>query len=106
MNASMPAAIQSFFAATNAGDRQAFVAAFAPDATLVDWGRTYAGSSEIARWNESDNIGVGSRLDVQEWSETGGRYRVKVAVSGGGFNGIGTMTFTVANDRISRLEIT
>ena len=59
----LDAAIQAFFDATNAADSDAFVAAFADDAVLIDWGREFHGHAEIARWNANENIGVQSQID-------------------------------------------
>lgn len=103
--ASVPAPIQRMVDTTNAGDTAGFLASFTADAFLSDWGRDFSGRDGIARWNETDNIGVKSKLRVVNVSPSGAAYGVTVAVSGGGFNGEGTMTFTLAGDRISRLII-
>lgn len=47
------APIRAAFEATNRGDSDAFVAAFAEEAVLSDWGRTFRGREEIARWDIS-----------------------------------------------------
>jgi len=103
--ATVPAPIAHMVERTNAGDTAGFLACFADDAFLSDWGRDFSGRDGIARWNETDNIGVKSHLRIVSVAPTGATYRVTVAVSGGGFNGEGTMTFTLSNDRISRLII-
>ena len=46
------------FDATNRSDSDAFVTAFAADGVIDDWGRTFTGYAEIARWNTNENIGV------------------------------------------------
>jgi ketosteroid isomerase-like protein len=102
----LPPAIAEFFAATEAGDRERFVAAFAADAVLDDWGRSFSGRDGIARWNESDNMGVGSRIRVTGAEERGGIVLVSVQVTGGGYNGGGTMAFTLDGDLIGRVDIT
>ncbi len=103
--AAIPAAIQRFVDTTNAGDTPGFLDCFTADAFLSDWGRDFTGRDGVARWNQTDNIGVHSRLRIADCSADGESYRVTVAVSGGGFNGDGTMSFTLAGDRISRLVI-
>jgi hypothetical protein len=103
--AAVPAPIARMVERTNAGDTPGFLDCFAPDAFLSDWGRDFSGRDGIARWNETDNIGVKSHLRIFGVAPEGAAYRVTVAVSGGGFNGEGTMTFTLSNDRISRLII-
>lgn len=100
-----PAAVQRMIDATNAGDSAAFVAAFAPDAVLVDWGKEFAGSDGIAAWDRSDNIGRGSHFEVAAAEQDGADWVLTIDVSGGGFNGRSDFRFTVADDRIARMEI-
>lgn len=100
-----PAVVQRFVDMTNAGDPAGFLACFTDDAYLNDWGSEYRGRDGVARWNETDNIGVKSHLRIVAVAPEGGTCRVIVAVSGGGFNGEGTMTFTLSNDRISQLIV-
>ena len=102
----LPQAVADFFAATNTDDRGRFVAAFADDAVLDDWGHLYAGKDAIAGWNETDNMGVSSRIDVTGFDERDGAYVVSIQVTGNGYNGGGSMTFTLDGDRISRVVIT
>jgi ketosteroid isomerase-like protein len=52
-----PGPIRRFVEATNKGDTEAFLDTFADDAFLSDWGRSFRGREQIARWNQSDNIG-------------------------------------------------
>jgi hypothetical protein len=101
-----PPVIQRFIDATNAGDTASFLEAFTPDAFLSDWGRDFTGRDGIASWNQSDNIGVQSKFRLLEVEPNGvDAYRVRLAVSGNGYNGEGTMAFTLVGGRISRLVI-
>ena len=59
-----PEPIRRFVEATNAGDTEAFLDTFTADASLTDWGRSFQGREQIARWNQSDNIGVKSNLRI------------------------------------------
>lgn len=103
----LPSAIAQFFEASNADDRDRFLAAFAEDAVLDDWGHTFTGREQIAAWNESDNIGVGSRFTVEGFTEHDGVYAVSIQVRGGGYNGGGVMAFALNPDGlISRVDIT
>jgi ketosteroid isomerase-like protein len=102
----MEPAIQQFFDATNAGDSDAFVDAFAPDAVLEDWGRTFTGHEQIAGWNERENIGVHSHIEPGAVTREGDAYRVEVQVTGDGYNGGGAMTFTLSGEKIGRMVIT
>ena len=101
----LPPAIADFFAATNTDDRERFLAAFADDAVLDDWGHIYAGKDAIAGWNETDNMGVSSHIDVVGVDERDGSYVVSIQVTGDGYNGGGSMTFTLDGDAISRVVI-
>lgn len=108
MTVATPSAIQSFIDATNAEDTQAFLAAFTPVATLDDWGRVFSGREGIEAWDSSDNIGKHSRFDVVEVAHGTGddEFVVTIDVSGDGFNGLGTLTFTLDGGLIDRLVIT
>ncbi|UVK40886.1 nuclear transport factor 2 family protein [Mesorhizobium sp. AR10] len=100
-----PDAIRRFVEATNEGDTEAFLDIFTADAFLSDWGRTFNGRAQIAKWNQSDNIGVQSNLSIVRIAAVDGTYRVRIAVRGNGFNGEGDMTFTLDGDLISSLVI-
>lgn len=100
-----PEPIRRFVEATNKGDTQAFLDTFAADASLTDWGRSFHGREQIARWNQSDNIGVKSNLRIVSIVEADGSYHVRIAVKGDGFNGEGDMVFTLNGDRIASLVI-
>ena len=100
-------AISQVFDATNRGDSEAFLDAFAADGVVDDWGRTFTGRDEIAGWNDRENIGVNSHIDVTGVERDGDAFKVGVAVSGDGYNGGGAFTFTLAPDgRIARMVIT
>ena len=100
-----PEPIRRFVEATNEGDTEAFLGTFADDAFLSDWGRSFQGREQIARWNQSDNIGVKSNLRIVRIAEAKGSYHVRIAVKGDGFNGEGDMVFTLNGDRIASLVI-
>ncbi|ESW66559.1 hypothetical protein X760_01205 [Mesorhizobium sp. LSHC422A00] len=100
-----PEPIRRFIEATNAGDSEAVLDTFTADASLTDWGRSFQGRQQIARWNQSDNIGVKSNLRIVRIAEVEGSYRVRIAVKGNGFNGEGDMTFVLDGHRIASLAI-
>jgi hypothetical protein len=99
-------AIRQMIDATNRGDDEAFLDAFADDAVIDDWGRTFTGRTEIAGWNDRENIGVHSRIEATSVDRDGDQIRVGVQVTGEGYNGGGAMTFTLSGDRIARMVIT
>ncbi|AZO28280.1 MULTISPECIES: nuclear transport factor 2 family protein [Mesorhizobium] len=100
-----PDPIRRFVEATNAGDSEAFLETFTADALLTDWGRSFRGREQIARWNRTDNIGVQSHLDIVRIAPSDGACHVRIKVAGNGFNGEGDMTFTLDGDRIASLII-
>ncbi|WP_249998539.1 nuclear transport factor 2 family protein [Actinoplanes sp. M2I2] len=102
----LPAPVQAFFDATNAGDTDAFLAAFADDAVVDDWGRTFQGHEAIKGWSDGENIGVHATFDVTEVVEKDGSYVVTAVVGGGGFNGPSHFTFQVADGHVTRMTIT
>ncbi|MBN9605482.1 MAG: nuclear transport factor 2 family protein [Actinomycetales bacterium] len=104
--AELPAPVAAAIDATNRGDSEAFIAAFAADAVLSDWGKEFAGREAIREWDRSDNIGRGARFEVLGVEQEGGLCRVAVEVSGGGFNGTSEFAFRVADGLIARFEIT
>jgi rhomboid protease GluP len=95
--------VRAMIEATNSGDTEALVAAFAHDALLVDWGREFAGREAIARWNVGENIG--HHLMVTGVTRDGDATVVAVDVTGTGFNGPGTLTFRTRDGRIEHLLI-
>jgi hypothetical protein len=99
-------AIRQMIDATNSADDEAFLGAFADDATIDDWGRTFTGREEIAGWNDRENIGVHSHIEATSVERRGEEIVVGVQVTGEGYNGGGAFTFTLAGDRIARMVIT
>ena len=101
----VPEAIQRMIDATNREDSDAFVASFTGDAFLSDWGREFRGHDGVARWNQSDNIGVRARFTASASRREGTEDVVTLTVTGDGYNGTGDMRFTVEGDLISRMII-
>ena len=97
-------AVQTMIDATNSGDAEALLDAFTDDATVTDFGRTFAGKEEIGRWNVDENIG--HQLSVTGVTRSGPTVTVSVDVSSEGFNGPGSLIFDLEGGRISHLEIT
>jgi hypothetical protein len=105
----LPPPVAEAFAATNDRDLARFVAAFADDGVIDDWGREFRGHEEIAEWSRRESIGVEQTFSVTEVRTGDGREVVVLAdVGGGGFNGPSTFTFRLAPDgaAIERMAIT
>ncbi|TFV80919.1 nuclear transport factor 2 family protein [Microbacterium sp. dk485] len=103
----LPDAIRTFVDATNAADTERFVAAFAADARLNDWGREFRGHEGIRSWNSTDNIGVQAHFEVVDVAagEHPDTYVVTLAVTGNGYNGTGPMRFHVHDGLIADVDI-
>ena len=108
LSSDVPLAIQAFVDATNAGDSDAFVAAFTEDAFLSDWGREFEGREGVAAWDRSDNIGRNTHFELLGVKPGLGdqQFVTTVMVTGDGFNGTSDLEFTVRGDRVARLVIT
>ena len=97
--------IAAMLDATNRGDHDGFLAAFADDAVLEDWGRTFSGKDAIATWDRNENTGVQSRIEATSVERSGATSVVGVQVSGNGYNGGGSFVFETGGGMIRRLEI-
>jgi hypothetical protein len=101
----VPAAVTRMIEATNAGDNEAFVAAFTDDAHLEDWGHAFDGGGGVASWNDSDNIGRQAHFEIRSSRAEGSGFVVTLAVTGGGFNGVSDFYFEVEGDRVPQMII-
>jgi ketosteroid isomerase-like protein len=102
----IPSAISTFIDATNAGDSDAFVAAFTDDGTLDDWGRVARGHDGIRRWDQTDNIGKQSRFELVSIERAGAdTYLVHLKVSGNGYNGTSPFRIALRGDKIASVVI-
>jgi len=102
----VPAPIAAFIDATNAGDSDAFVAAFTDDGWLDDWGRVARGHDGIRAWDRTDNIGRQSHFELVDiTAEAPDTYLAHLAVTGNGFNGTSPFRFTLRDDRIASVVI-
>ena len=88
----------------NEGRLDDFMALFAHNATVVDEA-TYSGYETIREWTERENFGVHMHLDVEREKNAEGTVIETHATSHGGYNGRGTLTFTIRGNLIERLVI-
>ncbi len=102
----LPAPVQSALDAANSGDTEAFVAAFAADGVVDDWGREFRGRRDIEAWSDAEFIGMQVTLQVTGTRQNGDTTVVSTRVGGKGFNGPSDFAFTVEGDRISLMRIT
>ena len=103
--ADLDPAARRMIEATNAEDNEAFLAAFAEDAVVDDFGRRFEGKAEIAAWNARENIGTHNRIEVTGSRPDGDGVLLTIRVSGDGYSGDGTFAIRSRDDTIYRMVI-
>ena len=101
----VPGPVAAALDAANANDTAAFLACFAPDGVVDDWGREFRGPDEIRGWSDREFIGVHVSLDVTDVEREDGATTVTATVGGDGFNGRSHFTFAVAGEHVTRMTI-
>ncbi len=101
----LPTAVQAVVDAINAGDTDAFVAAFTPDGRVDDWGRVLAGPEGLRSWADTDAIGAGARMTVLDASTEGDVTEVRFDWRSRVFNGESTAFVTVLDSKVSEFRI-
>ena len=107
----LPKPIQTYYDATNAADREAFLAAFAQDAVVIDEGTEKCGHEAIRAWGEKSHFADNLSLAVTRAIEKDGQ-TIVTAKADGDFDKTGLpdpclldFAFTLDGDKIKRLEI-
>ncbi|WP_424935421.1 MULTISPECIES: nuclear transport factor 2 family protein [Bacteria] len=101
----LPAPVRRMIDAINAADTDAFVAAFAPDGYVDDWGRVLRGAEGVRSWAGSDAIGAGAQMTVLSVESDGGTTRVHFDWRSNVFNGESDGIFVVEGDRLASFTI-
>lgn len=101
----LPAPVQTMIDAINAGDTEAFVAAFTADGFVSDWGTVKAGADGVRGWADSDAIGAGARMTVLSATTDGDMTRIRFGWSSRVFNGESDGIFVVDGDRLASFTI-
>ena len=107
MTIDMPAPLADYFAAKNRHDIEAMLAPFGDHAIVRDEGGTHEGAAAIEAWMRETTGKYRVTVEPKEASSTGDDWKVAGLVSGN-FPGSPAMLhykFTLAGDRIGRLEI-
>ncbi|GAA3926079.1 nuclear transport factor 2 family protein [Microbacterium soli] len=105
MSMSLPAEAQAMVDAINDADTEAFVAAFAPDGFVSDWGTVYSGADGVRRWAGSDAIGAGARMTVLSAETDGSTTRIRFGWRSSVFNGESDGIFVVSDGRLASFTI-
>ena len=101
----LPEPVARALAAANANDTEAFLACFAADGVVDDWGREFRGPDAIRGWSDREFIGVHVSLEVTGIEQRHDATTVTATVGGDGFNGPSHFTFAVDRDRLTRMTI-
>jgi ketosteroid isomerase-like protein len=101
----LPDPVAAAIAAANAHDTAAFLACFAADGVVDDWGRAFRGPDAIREWSDREFIGVQVTLDVTATERAGDAVTVTAEVGGDGFNGPSHFTFRFDGDLVTRMTI-
>jgi hypothetical protein len=101
-----PAVIDRVIDAINAKDEDTYAAAFAPDAVIEDFGRSFSGPGGALAWSSTDLIGADMFIERRGiTANPDGSFSVAIHARSRGFNGDGGMHFTVVEDRVIRLWV-
>ena len=101
----IPEPVASFLEAVNRHDPAAFAAAFSTDGVVDDWGRTFHGADEIARWSDKEFIGSRGTLRPDEVTVDAGTVVVTGDWRSTWANGRSRFEFAVHRGRIERMTI-
>ncbi len=107
MTAKLPRVLADYFAATNAHDVGAMIAAFTEDATVHDEGRDHVGVSAIRAWMKETIEKYDYKVEPIESSRNGLSAGVLVSLRGKFPGSPITLqyAFTLSGERVARLEI-
>jgi hypothetical protein len=103
---SLPIPVAAALEAADAGNTEDFLAAFAEDGAVDDWGRVFRGRDAIRSWSDAEFIGKAVTLRVTGVRTEDGVTVVSAEVGGKGFNGPSDFAFTVAGDHVAVMAIT
>jgi hypothetical protein len=103
--ATLPAAVSAVVDAINAGDTEAFVAAFTPDGFVNDWGRVLSGPDGVRSWAESDAIGMDARMTVLAAETQGNTTTLRFEWRSQKFNGESDAIVVVQGDLVKSFTI-
>jgi hypothetical protein len=101
----LPTPVQRTIDAINPADTDAFLASFAEDGVVDDWGRRFVGHDEIRGWSDREAIGAGARMTPTEGSTDGSVTTIVAEWRSSVFNGSSTFVFTVDGDRLAEMRI-
>ncbi|MFJ6750766.1 MULTISPECIES: nuclear transport factor 2 family protein [unclassified Streptomyces] len=103
---SLPTPVERALYCANGGDTDGFLAAFADDGAVNDWGREFRGHQAIRGWSDGEFIGKQVTLEVTGARTEGATTTVSTQVGGNGYNGPSSFAFTTDKNLITLMRIT
>lgn len=97
--------VASFIDAVNRHDEDAFLAAFAEDGFVDDWGRVFTGREQIKGWSDKEFIGAVGTLTPEEVTGDGETVTVIGDWASNHANGRSSFTFVIAGDQLASMTI-
>lgn len=101
----LPQPVAAVVDAINNGDEDAFVAAFAPDGYVDDWGRVLQGPEGVRSWAQTDAIGMRASMTVLSASTEGDTTHITFDWKSDRFNGQSEAYVTVSGDQVGAFRI-
>lgn len=101
----LPQPVVAVVDAINNGDEDAFVAAFAPDGYVDDWGRVLRGSDGVRSWTQTDAIGMNASMTVLSASTDGNTTHITFDWRSDRFNGQSEAYVTVTDNQVTAFRI-
>lgn len=102
----LPVIVRRVLDAANAGQSDEFLACFAAEGAVNDWGRVFRGYEAIRAWSDAEFIGVQVTLALTGFTVHGDGVTIAAVVGGNGFNGPSHFSFTLVGERIAMMRIT
>lgn len=107
----IPAPIHALASAINGADYDGFVALFAADGLVNDWGTVKRGPDGVRSWAHTDAIGAGARMTLRSAdpvtpaSPQGDVYEIRFDWVSSVFSGDGHGFVTLRDDLITELRL-
>jgi ketosteroid isomerase-like protein len=102
----IPELVRTMRDTLNRGDTEGYLALFAPDAVVDDWGSRYDGIAAIRAWSQREQIDAKGHLTVTRVvSDSDGVVVFDTDWTSSFFSGPGRFTVTVRGGKIAELRI-
>lgn len=105
MPITIPEPVDSFIAAVNRHDEEAFLDAFSAGGVIDDWGRRFTGRAAMKGWSDKEFIGARGVLTPQRVSVSGTTITVVGDWRSDYANGLSSFSFEVDGDQITSMTI-